>query len=57
MEMETYTTCNSTNTHFSKRIWYCSFCKENMNVTSKTGHYKPYFHKLRERFAFTVKKW
>ena len=28
-----------------------------MNVETKTGHSKFYFHNRRERFAFTVKKY
>ena len=55
--METYTTCKSTYNHFSKRAGYCSLNNKNMTVNSKTGHIKFCFHKRRERFAFTVKKY
>ena len=38
--METYTTCNSTNNHLSKRTGFYSLCDKNMNVNSNTGHKK-----------------
>ena len=54
--MKTYFTCESSNTQHGK--WYCSLCdKNNMNVKSKNGLLISIFHKCRERFALTVKKY
>ena len=33
--MDTYTTCNLTNSHLSERTWFCSLCDKNMNGNSK----------------------
>ena len=52
-----FTTCNSTNTHHSERTWYCSVSDKNLNVKSEIGHVSSEFHRRRERFAFTVRKY
>ena len=56
--METFTTCTSTKliTALEKKHGVV-VCDKNMNVKSKTGHTNSIFHKRRERFAFTVKKY
>ena len=55
--METYTTCNSTNTHLSKRTWFFSLCDKKMNVKSKSGPKISIFRQRRERFVFILKNY
>ena len=53
MYMETYTTCNSTISHLSKKILYCTFCDKILNGRGISGNINS---RVQRTIVLTVEK-